>query len=46
MKPSIACEDQVMYFNAQKARKPDLRTTSHGWVSTYPLSQKVGRVKR
>jgi hypothetical protein len=33
-----------MYFNAQRARKPGLRTTSHGWVSIYPLSQKAGRV--
>jgi hypothetical protein len=33
-----------MYFNAQRARIPGLRTTSHGWVSTYPLSQNAGRV--
>jgi hypothetical protein len=33
-----------MYFNAQRARIPGPRTTSHGWVSTYPLSQKAGRV--
>jgi hypothetical protein len=35
-----------MYFNAQRARIPGLRTTSHGGVSTYLLSQNVGRVKR
>jgi len=34
----------VMYFNAQRARIPGLETTSHGWVSTYTLSQKAGRV--
>jgi len=33
-----------MYFNAQRARIPGLETTSHGWVSTYTLSQKAGRV--
>jgi hypothetical protein len=33
-----------MYFNAQRARKPGLRTTSYGWVSIYPLSQIAGRV--
>jgi len=33
-----------MYFNAQRVRIPGLRTTSHGWVSTYPLSQNAGRV--
>jgi len=35
-----------MYFNAQRARIPGLRTASHGWVSTYLLSQNVGRVKQ
>ena len=35
----------MMYFNAQRARIPGLGTTSHGWVSTFPLSQKAGRVK-
>jgi len=35
-----------MYFNAQRARIPGLETTSHGWVSTYTLSQKAGRVNR
>ncbi len=34
-----------MYFNAQETRIPGLETTSHGWVSTYPLSQNAGRVK-
>ena len=34
-----------MYFNAQRSRKPGLRTTALGWASTYPLSQKAGRVK-
>ena len=33
-----------MYFNVQRARIPGLRTTSHGWVSTYTLSQKAGWV--
>jgi len=33
-----------MYFNAQRARIPGLGTTSHGWVSTFPLSQNAGRV--
>ena len=33
-----------MYFNAQRSRKPGLRTTALGWASTYPLSQKAGRV--
>ena len=35
-----------MYFNAQETRIPGLETTSHGWVSTYPLSQNAGRVTR
>ena len=35
-----------MYFNAQRAQIPGLRTIFHGWVSTYTLSQKAGRVKR
>ena len=34
----------MSYFNTQSARKPGLRTTSHGWVSTYSLSQNAGRV--
>jgi len=42
--PSIACEDQVSYFNPQTARKPGLRTITYGRVSTNPLSQKAGRV--
>jgi hypothetical protein len=33
-----------MYFNAQRAWKPAFWTTSHGWVSTYLLSQNAGRV--
>jgi len=33
-----------MYSNAQTARIPGRRTTSHGWVSTYPPSQNAGRV--
>jgi len=33
-----------MYFNAQRAWEPGLRTTSHGWASTFPLSQNAGRV--
>ena len=35
-----------MYFNAQRAWIPGLGTTSHGWVSTYTLSQKAGRVNQ
>jgi hypothetical protein len=35
----------VSYFNAQSARKPGFRTTSHGWASIYPVSQKAGRIK-
>jgi hypothetical protein len=34
-----------MYFNAQRVRKPGLRTTSHSRVSTFPVSQNAGRVK-
>ena len=33
-----------MYFNAQRVRKSALRTTSHGWVSIFPVSQNAGRV--
>jgi transposase len=35
-----------MYFNAQRARKPGLRTTQQGRPPTYPLSQNAGRVSR
>jgi putative transposase len=42
--PAVACEGKVSYFNAQKARKPGLRTTSQSWVSIYLLSQIRGRV--
>jgi hypothetical protein len=34
-----------MYFNAQRARKPDLRTTYQGRPSTYLLSHNGGRVR-
>jgi hypothetical protein len=33
-----------MYFNAQRVRKPGLRTTNHGRASTYPVSHNGGRV--
>jgi hypothetical protein len=33
-----------MYFTAQRVRKPALRTTNHGWASTYPVSHNGGRV--
>lgn len=42
--PAIACEGQVSYFKPQMARKPGLRTNTHGLASTNPLSQKAGRV--
>ena len=34
----------MSYFNTQTAWIPGLRTTSDGRASTYPLSQKAGRV--
>ena len=42
--PWFACEDQLKYFRPQKADKKGSRTTSTGWFSTFPLSQKAGRV--
>ena len=44
--PWFACEDQLRYFRPQKADKKGSRTTSTGWVSSFPLSQNAGRVKR
>ena len=44
--PWFACEDQLRYFRPQKADKKGSRTTSTGWVSSFPLSQNAGRVIR
>ena len=41
---SVTKSGKVMYFNVERARKPGLRTSFQGRLSTYHLSQNTEQI--